>query len=164
MWPQTGQPGRGNAPVGNPVRKPADTGRSVDTRRHHGRQDRGNEELGYRRRTLGRAILKASGRGNYRQVFIREWPGYFLTDLEIYADGSIFCLEWVDLLGMGRPGRLMAKLASGWIAGGDAWAAAALTLSPLLDNQDGPGQELDGDTLNHVSYLRICAGCAATRQ
>jgi hypothetical protein len=45
-----------------------------------------------------------------RPVFIRNGGDYFLTDLEIYADGSIFCWEWVD------PAGLKAKLASGWVA------------------------------------------------
>ncbi|HUY45503.1 MAG TPA: NADAR family protein [Streptosporangiaceae bacterium] len=48
--------------------------------------------------------------GVTRPVFIRNGKDYFLTDLEIYADGSIFCWEWVDLAG------LKAKLASGWVA------------------------------------------------
>jgi predicted NAD-dependent protein-ADP-ribosyltransferase YbiA (DUF1768 family) len=48
--------------------------------------------------------------GITRPVFIRNGKDYFLTDLEIYADGSIFCWEWVDLAG------LKAKLASGWVA------------------------------------------------
>lgn len=33
-----------------------------------------------------------------------------LTDLEVYADGSIFCWEWVDVAG------LKDKLRSGWVA------------------------------------------------
>jgi len=48
--------------------------------------------------------------GVTRPVFIRNGGNYYLTDLEIYADGSIFCWEWVDLAG------LKAKLASGWVA------------------------------------------------
>lgn len=48
--------------------------------------------------------------GITRPVFIRNGEDYYLTDLEIYADGSIFCWEWVDLTG------LKAKLASGWVA------------------------------------------------
>lgn len=48
--------------------------------------------------------------GITRPVFIRNSGDYFLTDLEVYADGSIFCWEWVDLAG------LKAKLASGWVA------------------------------------------------
>lgn len=48
--------------------------------------------------------------GVTRPVFIRNGRNYYLTDLEIYADGSIFCWEWVDLAG------LKAKLASGWVA------------------------------------------------
>ena len=48
--------------------------------------------------------------GVTRPVFIRNGKDYFLTDLKIYADGSIFCWEWVDLAG------LKAKLASGWVA------------------------------------------------
>ena len=48
--------------------------------------------------------------GVTRPVFIRNGKDYYLTDLEIYADGSIFCWEWVDLAG------LKAKLASGWVA------------------------------------------------
>jgi predicted NAD-dependent protein-ADP-ribosyltransferase YbiA (DUF1768 family) len=48
--------------------------------------------------------------GVTRPVFIRNGRDYYLTDLEIYADGSIFCWEWVDLAG------LKAKLASGWVA------------------------------------------------
>jgi hypothetical protein len=43
-------------------------------------------------------------------VFIRNGKDYFLTDLEIYADGSIWCWEWVDLAG------LEAKLVTGWVA------------------------------------------------
>jgi len=48
--------------------------------------------------------------GITRPVFIRNGKDYHLTDLEIYADGSIFCWEWVDLAG------LEDKLASGWVA------------------------------------------------
>lgn len=48
--------------------------------------------------------------GVTRPVFIRNGTDYYLTDLEIYADGSIFCWEWVDLAG------LKGKLASGWVA------------------------------------------------
>lgn len=48
--------------------------------------------------------------GVTRPVFIRNGRDYYLTDLEIYADGSIWCWEWVDLPG------LKAKLASGWVA------------------------------------------------
>jgi predicted NAD-dependent protein-ADP-ribosyltransferase YbiA (DUF1768 family) len=48
--------------------------------------------------------------GITRPVFIRNGGNYFLTDLKIYADGSIYCWEWVDLAG------LKAKLASGWVA------------------------------------------------
>jgi hypothetical protein len=48
--------------------------------------------------------------GVARPIFIRNGGHYFLTDLQIYADGSIFCWEWVDLAG------LKAKLASGWVA------------------------------------------------
>src|SRR3954447_18374522 len=48
--------------------------------------------------------------GSTRPVFIRNGKDYYLTDLEIYADGSIWCWEWVDLTG------LKAKLASGWVA------------------------------------------------
>jgi hypothetical protein len=48
--------------------------------------------------------------GVTRPVFIRNGRNYYLTDLEIYADGSIFCWGWVDLAG------LKAKLASGWVA------------------------------------------------
>ncbi len=48
--------------------------------------------------------------GVTRPVFIRNGRDYYLTDLEICADGSIFCWEWVDLTG------LKAKLASGWEA------------------------------------------------
>lgn len=48
--------------------------------------------------------------GVTRHVFIRNGKDYFLTDLLIYADGSIYCGEWVDLDG------LRDKLASGWVA------------------------------------------------
>ena len=48
--------------------------------------------------------------GITRPVFIRNGRDYYLTDLQIYADGSIWCWEWVDLAG------LKAKLASGWVA------------------------------------------------
>jgi hypothetical protein len=48
--------------------------------------------------------------GVTRPAFIRNGTDYFLTDLKIYADGSIWCWEWVDLAG------LKAKLASGWVA------------------------------------------------
>jgi predicted NAD-dependent protein-ADP-ribosyltransferase YbiA (DUF1768 family) len=48
--------------------------------------------------------------GSTRPVFIRNGKDYYLTDLKIYADGSIWCWEWVDLAG------LKAKLASGWVA------------------------------------------------
>jgi hypothetical protein len=48
--------------------------------------------------------------GITRPVFIRNGRDYSLTDLQIYADGSIWCWEWVDLAG------LKAKVASGWVA------------------------------------------------
>jgi predicted NAD-dependent protein-ADP-ribosyltransferase YbiA (DUF1768 family) len=47
--------------------------------------------------------------GTWRPVFIHNGT-YHLTDLLIYADGAIWCWEWVDLDG------LRAKLAQGWIA------------------------------------------------
>lgn len=47
--------------------------------------------------------------GTWRPIFIHNWT-YHLTDLLIYADGAIWCWEWVDLDG------LRAKLAEGWIA------------------------------------------------
>ncbi|MGI5224330.1 NADAR family protein [Actinoallomurus sp. CA-142502] len=47
--------------------------------------------------------------GTWRHVFIHNWT-YHLTDLLIYADGAIWCWEWVDLDG------LRTKLAQGWIA------------------------------------------------
>jgi predicted NAD-dependent protein-ADP-ribosyltransferase YbiA (DUF1768 family) len=49
--------------------------------------------------------------GVTRPVFIRNGEDYFLADLSIYADGSIFCSGWwVDLAG------LQGKLASGAVA------------------------------------------------
>ncbi|BBH69518.1 hypothetical protein ACTI_62030 [Actinoplanes sp. OR16] len=45
--------------------------------------------------------------GTWRPVFIRNGRNQFLTDLLIYADGLIYCWDWVDLDG------LRAKLASG---------------------------------------------------
>jgi predicted NAD-dependent protein-ADP-ribosyltransferase YbiA (DUF1768 family) len=49
--------------------------------------------------------------GTLRPVFIRTMPGvYSLTELKVYADGSIYCWEWVDLNG------LRGKLRSGRVA------------------------------------------------
>jgi predicted NAD-dependent protein-ADP-ribosyltransferase YbiA (DUF1768 family) len=48
--------------------------------------------------------------GTWRPVFIRNGSTYFLTDLLIYADGAIWCWEWVDLDG------LRQKLDSGRVA------------------------------------------------
>jgi predicted NAD-dependent protein-ADP-ribosyltransferase YbiA (DUF1768 family) len=49
--------------------------------------------------------------GTLRLVFIRTMPGvYSLTELKVYADGSIYCWEWVDLDG------LRDKLRSGRVA------------------------------------------------
>ena len=48
--------------------------------------------------------------GVTRPIFIRNGGSYYLTDLKIYADGSIFCWEWVDLAG------LKEKLRIGWVA------------------------------------------------
>ncbi|MBV9794423.1 MAG: NADAR family protein [Actinobacteria bacterium] len=48
--------------------------------------------------------------GAVRPVFRRNGGQYFLADLEIYADGSIYCWQWLDLAG------LKAQLASGRIA------------------------------------------------
>ncbi|WP_214102639.1 NADAR family protein [Acrocarpospora catenulata] len=48
--------------------------------------------------------------GTWRLVFVQMGPGYFLWDLEIYADGAIRCLEWMDLDG------LRDKVMSGHIA------------------------------------------------
>jgi predicted NAD-dependent protein-ADP-ribosyltransferase YbiA (DUF1768 family) len=48
--------------------------------------------------------------GTWRPIFIRNGSSYFLTDLLIFADGAIYCWEWVDLDG------LRAKLDSGWVA------------------------------------------------
>src|SRR5262245_21231187 len=47
--------------------------------------------------------------GTWRHVFIRNGD-YFLTDLLVYADGAIWCWEWVDLDG------LREKLRDGWVA------------------------------------------------
>ncbi|GAA3952340.1 hypothetical protein GCM10023085_38580 [Actinomadura viridis] len=47
--------------------------------------------------------------GTWRPIFIQNL-GYHLTDLLIFADGALWCWEWVDLDG------LRAKLESGWIA------------------------------------------------
>ncbi|GAA2460208.1 hypothetical protein GCM10010191_95780 [Actinomadura vinacea] len=47
--------------------------------------------------------------GTWRPIFIRN-VDYHLTDLLIFADGAIWCWEWVDLDG------LRAKLESGWVA------------------------------------------------
>lgn len=47
--------------------------------------------------------------GTWRPIFIHN-GNYYLTDLLIYADGAIWCWEWVDLDG------LRAKLDQGWIA------------------------------------------------
>ncbi|MBE1876271.1 NADAR family protein [Myceligenerans sp. TRM 65318] len=46
--------------------------------------------------------------GTWRWVFIHNGH-YFLTPLEIYADGAIYCWEWVDLDGLAE------KLRSGWV-------------------------------------------------
>jgi predicted NAD-dependent protein-ADP-ribosyltransferase YbiA (DUF1768 family) len=48
--------------------------------------------------------------GTWRPIFIRNGSDYFLDDLFIYADGAIWCWEWVDLDG------LRQKLDSGWVA------------------------------------------------
>lgn len=48
--------------------------------------------------------------GTSRPVFIRNGRNYYLTDLRVYADGSIWCWEWVDLDG------LREKLRTGWVA------------------------------------------------
>jgi hypothetical protein len=48
--------------------------------------------------------------GTWRPVFINNGGQYFLTELKVFADGAIWCWEWVDLAG------LRNKLASGWVA------------------------------------------------
>jgi predicted NAD-dependent protein-ADP-ribosyltransferase YbiA (DUF1768 family) len=48
--------------------------------------------------------------GTLRPVFIRNGRDYYLTDLRVYADGAIWCWEWVDLNG------LREKLRTGWVA------------------------------------------------
>ncbi|MEU4563084.1 NADAR family protein [Actinoplanes sp. NPDC023936] len=48
--------------------------------------------------------------GTWRPIFIRNGRNYFLTDLLIFADGALYCWEWVDLEG------LRSKLESGWVA------------------------------------------------
>ncbi|MEZ0077143.1 NADAR family protein [Planotetraspora sp. GP83] len=48
--------------------------------------------------------------GTWRPIFIRNGSSYFLSELKIYADGAIWCWEWVDLDG------LREKLRSGWVA------------------------------------------------
>lgn len=48
--------------------------------------------------------------GTLRPVFIRNGKDYYLTDLRVYADGAIYCREWVDLDG------LREKLRTGWVA------------------------------------------------
>ncbi|MEU8244350.1 NADAR family protein [Actinoplanes missouriensis] len=48
--------------------------------------------------------------GTWRPIFIRNGRNYFLTDLLIFADGALYCWEWVDLDG------LRSKLESGWVA------------------------------------------------
>lgn len=47
--------------------------------------------------------------GTWRPIFIRNGD-YHLTDLFIYADGAIYCWEWVDLDGLRR------KIEQGWVA------------------------------------------------
>ncbi|MET7397052.1 NADAR family protein [Dactylosporangium sp. NPDC005572] len=48
--------------------------------------------------------------GTWRPIFIRNGSSYFLTDLLMFADGAIYCWDWVDLDG------LREKLRSGWVA------------------------------------------------
>jgi predicted NAD-dependent protein-ADP-ribosyltransferase YbiA (DUF1768 family) len=51
--------------------------------------------------------------GTLRPVFIRQAPGsYSLTELKVYADGSIDCWEWMDLNGLRdklRTGRVATR-------------------------------------------------------
>jgi predicted NAD-dependent protein-ADP-ribosyltransferase YbiA (DUF1768 family) len=47
--------------------------------------------------------------GTWRPIFIRNGI-YYLTDLLIFADGAIYCWDWVDLDG------LREKLDRGWVA------------------------------------------------
>ena len=48
--------------------------------------------------------------GTARPIFIRNGSTYFLTELLVFADGAIWCWEWVDLDG------LRDKLRDGWVA------------------------------------------------
>ncbi|MEO3802467.1 NADAR family protein [Nonomuraea sp. B1E8] len=59
--------------------------------------------------------------GVLRPIFIRNGGNYYLTDLQVFADGAIFYWEWGDLDG------LRAKLEAGWVATAleeGAWASA----------------------------------------
>lgn len=47
--------------------------------------------------------------GKLRKAFIHNCESYHLTNIGIYADGLIYCWEWVDLEGFRQ------KLASGWV-------------------------------------------------
>lgn len=48
--------------------------------------------------------------GTWRPIFIRNGGSYYSADLFVYADGSIYCWEWVDLDGFRE------KVRTGWVA------------------------------------------------
>jgi predicted NAD-dependent protein-ADP-ribosyltransferase YbiA (DUF1768 family) len=62
---------------------------------------------------LTRIYREADGErieGTLRPVFIRNGSNYYAAELKVYADGAIWCWEWVDLDG------LREKLRTGWVA------------------------------------------------
>jgi hypothetical protein len=48
-------------------------------------------------------------RGTFLSAFIKNGDTYYLSDIQIFADGAIYCWEWVDFEGFKK------KVASGWV-------------------------------------------------
>lgn len=90
--------------------------------------------------------------GTWRHVFIRNGDTYFLTDLLVYADGAIWCWEWVDLDG------LHAKIDSGWVATSIADGARASAHEVASWRFTDPmtwvsGEELLGEVADAIESL-----------
>jgi predicted NAD-dependent protein-ADP-ribosyltransferase YbiA (DUF1768 family) len=99
--------------------------------------------------------------GVWRPVFIRNGPSYFLSDLLTYADGAIYCWEWVDLDGLrelverGRiathlePGARASEMHLGswtfgepetWVTAEDLLGEVADAVDELNDRPDSTGR------------------------
>lgn len=91
--------------------------------------------------------------GTLRLVFIRTMPGtYSLTELKVYADGSVYCWEWVDLEGLRgklRSGRVSTRPEPG--ARVSAHHLAAWTVAEPVNSVSA--EELLGEIADDIDTL-----------